>query len=76
MSSYGHILMILAFCVGGGTAAIHRVHTGDAGWSLQVQVPLETTFLFNNFLKCTLYSEGDKHWTSRYQSRYQSIDGL
>jgi len=30
MSNYGHIAMILAFCVGGGTAAIHRVHNGDA----------------------------------------------
>jgi len=28
MSSYGLIVMILGFCVGGGTAA---VHTGDAG---------------------------------------------
>jgi len=39
MSSYG-LVMILAFCVGGGTAAIHRVHTGDA----QVRVPLEAIF--------------------------------
>jgi len=23
--------MILGFCVGGGTAAVHRLHTGDAG---------------------------------------------
>jgi len=28
MSSYGHIVMILGFCVSGSTAA---VHTGDAG---------------------------------------------
>jgi len=27
MTSYGHIVMILDFCVGGGTAA---VHSGDA----------------------------------------------
>jgi len=56
------------FCVGGDTTAIHRVHTGDK----RVWVPLETFFSFNNFFKCTLYSEGDKHWTSRYQL----IDGL
>jgi len=31
MSSYGLIVMILAFYVGGGTAAIHGLHTGDAG---------------------------------------------
>jgi len=31
MSSYGLIVMILGFCLGGGTAAIHRPHTGDAG---------------------------------------------
>jgi len=31
MSSYGLILMILAFCVGGDKAAIHGLHTGDAG---------------------------------------------
>jgi len=49
--------MILAFCVGGDTAAIHRVHTGD----VRVRVPLEAIFLFNNFFKCALYSEGDKH---------------
>jgi len=72
MSSYGLIVMILAFCVGGGTAAIHRLHTGDTGWSLRVRVPLETIFSFNNFFKHALYSEGDKHWTLRYQS----IDGL
>jgi len=41
MSSYGLIVMVLAFCVGGGTAAIHGVHTGDA----RVQVPLETIFV-------------------------------
>jgi len=46
MSSYGLIVMVLAFCVGGGMAALHRVHTGDA----RVQVPLEINFLFNNFL--------------------------
>jgi len=40
MSGYGLIVMILAFCVGGGTAAIHGVHTGDA----RVRVPLETIF--------------------------------
>jgi len=57
MSSYGLIVMILACCVGGGTAAIHRVYTGDA----RVQVPLETFFPLNNFFKCVLYSEGDKH---------------
>jgi len=38
MSSYGLIVMILAFCIGGGTAAIHGVNTGNA----RVQVPLET----------------------------------
>jgi len=32
MSSYGLIVkIIMAFCVGGGTAAIHGLHTGDAG---------------------------------------------
>jgi len=31
MFSYGLIVMILAFCVGGGTAAIHGLYTGDAG---------------------------------------------
>jgi len=31
MSSYGLIVMILGFYVGGGTAAIHRLHTGDVG---------------------------------------------
>jgi len=31
MSSYGLIVMILAFCVGGGTTAIHGLYTGDAG---------------------------------------------
>jgi len=31
MSSYGLIVMILAFCVGGGTAAIHKLYTGGAG---------------------------------------------
>jgi len=36
--------MILAFCVGGGTAAIHRLYTGDAGWSAQVRFSLETIF--------------------------------
>jgi len=72
MSSYWLIVMILAFCVGGGTATIHILHTGDAGWIPRVQVPLETIFSFTNFFKCTLYSEGDKHWTSRYQL----IDGL
>jgi len=36
--------MILGFCVGGGTAAIHKLHTGDVDWSLQVQVPLEANF--------------------------------
>jgi len=50
MSNYGLIIMILAFCVSGGTAAIHGLHTGDAGWSSRVWVPLETIFLFNNFL--------------------------
>jgi len=30
MSSYGLIVMILSFCLGGDTAAIHRFHTGDA----------------------------------------------
>jgi len=64
--------MILVFCVGGGTAAIHGLHTGDAGWSSQIWVPLETIFSFNNSFKCALYSEGDKHWTSKYKS----IDGL
>jgi len=47
MSSYGLIAMILAFYVGGGTATIRRVHTGDA----QVRVPLETIFSFNNFIQ-------------------------
>jgi len=56
MSSYGLIAKILALCVGGGTAAIHRVHTGDA----RVRIPLETFFSFNNFFKRALYSEGDK----------------
>jgi len=40
--------MIMAFCVGGGTATIHGVHTGDA----QVRVPLETkifrSIIFSN----------------------------
>jgi len=40
MSSYGHIVTILVFCVGGSTAAIHRVYTGDA----RVRIPLETIF--------------------------------
>jgi len=40
MFNYGLIVMILAFCVDDGTAAIHGVHTGDA----RVQVPLETIF--------------------------------
>jgi len=31
MSSYGLIVMILAFCAGGGTAAIHGLHTEDVG---------------------------------------------
>jgi len=29
MSSYGLIVIILAFCVGGGTAAVHGLHPGD-----------------------------------------------
>jgi len=51
MSSYGLIVLILGFCVGGCTAAVHRLHTGDAGSSLRVQVTLEANFFsFNNFL--------------------------
>jgi len=46
--------MILAFCVGGGTTAIHGIHTGDA----RVRVPLEINFFsFNDFFKRALYSE-------------------
>jgi len=44
MSSYGLIVMILGFCVGGDRAAVHRLHTGDAGSSLQVRIPLEIIF--------------------------------
>jgi len=44
MSSYGHLVMILGFCVGGGTAAVNRFHTGDAGSNPRVQVPLEGIF--------------------------------
>jgi len=51
MSSYGLIVTILGFCVGGGTAAIHRLLTGNVNGSLRVRVPLETKFfLFNIFL--------------------------
>jgi len=46
MSSYGLIAMTLGFCVSDSTAA---VHTGDAGSSPQVQVPLEVIFLFKYF---------------------------
>jgi len=50
MSSYGLIVMILGFCVGGSysTAA---VHTGDVGSSPRVRVPLEAIliFSFNDF---------------------------
>jgi len=31
MSSYGLSVMILAFCMGGGTAAIQGLHTRDEG---------------------------------------------
>ena len=34
MSSYVLIVMILAFCMGDGTAAINRLHTGDGCSSL------------------------------------------
>jgi len=44
MSVYGLIVMILGFCLGGGTAAVHRLHTGDASSNAQVQVPLEAIF--------------------------------
>jgi len=40
----------LGLCVGGGTAAVHRLHTGDVSSSAWVWVPLiEEIFLFNNF---------------------------
>jgi len=56
MSSHGLIVFILGFCVGGGTAAVHRLHTGDAG---KFESHLMQFFSFNNFFKRTLYSEGD-----------------
>jgi len=34
----------LGFCVGGGTKAVHRFHTGDAGTSPLVSVPLDVFF--------------------------------
>jgi len=43
--------MILDFCVNGSTSA---VHTGDAGSSPRVQVPLKAIFLLNNFLMCVI----------------------
>jgi len=52
--------MIFGFCVGDGTVAVHRLHTGDAGSSPRVRVPLEAIFLFNNFFNAH-YNEGDKH---------------
>jgi len=45
MSSYGLVVVILGFCVGGGTAAVHRLHTGDVGSSTRVRVPLEAFFV-------------------------------
>jgi len=36
--------MILGFCVGGGTAAVRRLHTGDVSSSVRVRVPLEAIF--------------------------------
>jgi len=68
MSSYGLIIMILGFYVGGGTAAIHRLHSGDAGWNPWVRVPLEAIFFIQYFFNAHYNSEGDKHWTSRYQA--------
>jgi len=45
MSSYGLVVMIFGFCVSGGTAAVHRLHTGDANQvRRRVRVPLEAIF--------------------------------
>jgi len=57
MSSYGHDVMILSFCISGTKAA---VHTGDAG--------LNSTW--SNFCSIISHynSESDKNRTSKYQS--------